>query len=266
MLSFENQAAASPIDIEAERNMHTLRAYEMSTSEYGINTSVDLSSVGWSWLDTAMHLRARSPDISHLPILEIGSATGRDAAYIEDRYGASVMRTDATTTFVDRLRSQGHEAHVLNALTDDLGGPYSMIFANGVVSHFSEKQAMDFISRAVDSLVRGGVLAFSVKTTMGWDDQEGWDVMAPPSTLDTLTRKIQPPRYNYIRSPLKAYSMIRRAMLHDKPPSRAGLCQAVPYISDRSHWSGIIARRLLRNEAYSDDRSNEQLVRDILCI
>lgn len=250
MLSLENQPAAALIDIEAEHNARTLRAYETSASDYETNTSVDLptktSSVTWDWIGMAMHLRAQSPDIAHLPILEIGSATGRDATHIEQRYGVSVMRTDATSAFVDRLRSQGYEAHLLNALTDDLGGPYSMIFANGVVSHFSERQAMDFIHRAVNSLVQGGILAFSIKVTMDRDEREGWDVVAPPPAADTLTRKMQPSRYNYIRSSTKVRSMIRRAMLHDKPPSRATLCQAVPYTSERSHWSGIIAKRLLR--------------------
>ncbi len=69
-------------------------------------------------------------------MLEIGSATGRDAAVLEAR-GLKVRRTDATPAFVDRLRADGVAADVLNVITDELGGPWDAIYAGAVFLHLN---------------------------------------------------------------------------------------------------------------------------------
>jgi len=48
-------------------------------------------------------------------VLEIGSATGHDAALLEAR-GLRVHRTDAARAFVEQLRSRGLEAEILNVI------------------------------------------------------------------------------------------------------------------------------------------------------
>lgn len=137
-------------------------------------------------------------------VLEIGSANGRDALFLEQQ-GRRVRRTDATRAFVEMLRAQGHEASVLNVLTDDLvdvaDGPYAAVLADAVFLHFTPDQLRTALGRVAAALAAGGVLAFTVKqgTGSGWSEhklglpryfhywqpgpirtlleQEGWDVL-----------------------------------------------------------------------------------------
>lgn len=72
-------------------------------------------------------------------ILELGSGTGRDAIELERR-GHRVRRTDAPSSFVEMIRADGYQVDQLNALTDDLGGPYDLVFADAVFLHFTPEQ------------------------------------------------------------------------------------------------------------------------------
>ncbi|MBO0881798.1 MAG: class I SAM-dependent methyltransferase, partial [Mycobacterium sp.] len=89
-------------------------------------------------------------------VLEIGTGTGRDADLLERR-GASVVRTDAATSFVRRLRAGDHQADVVNVLTDDLGGPYDGVFANAVLLHLRRAELPGVLARLHDAVRPGGV-------------------------------------------------------------------------------------------------------------
>lgn len=80
-------------------------------------------------------------------VLELGSGTGRDAVELERR-GHRVRRTDAARSFVDMIRADGYEADQLNALTDDFGGPYDLIFADAVFMHFTPDQLAAVLRKA----------------------------------------------------------------------------------------------------------------------
>jgi len=95
-------------------------------------------------------------------VLEFGSATGRDAAALEE-HGVCVHRTDATTAFVSRLRAQGFSAEVLNVLTDELGGPWRAMYAGAVFLHFDEAEFSHVLARTAAATVPGGLLAFTLK-------------------------------------------------------------------------------------------------------
>lgn len=109
------------------------------------------------WIDTVLTLL-----VAPHRILEIGSANGRDADYIESR-GYTVERTDAVTGFVELLQLHGHQARRLNALTDDFGGPYELIFADAVFVHFTSFELMRILASVRRSLSPNGLLAFSLK-------------------------------------------------------------------------------------------------------
>jgi SAM-dependent methyltransferase len=98
---------------------------------------------------------------AHLPdggdVLELGSGTGRDAVELERR-GHRVRRTDAAGSFVDMIRADGHEVDRLNALTDDFGGPYDLVFADAVFLHFTPEQLATVLRKAH---VAAGLLAFT---------------------------------------------------------------------------------------------------------
>jgi SAM-dependent methyltransferase len=102
-------------------------------------------------------------------VLELGSGTGWDAAYLEGR-GVRVERTDVTPAFLDMLRADGHEARLLDARTDDLGGPHDGILADAVLLHLSREQFADVLARARRAIGPTGALAITLKE----GDGEGW--------------------------------------------------------------------------------------------
>jgi trans-aconitate methyltransferase len=148
--------------------------------------------------ETAAYLRDRAPapsdDLVRLydavataapggSVLEIGSGPGTCADELERR-GLRVRRTDATVAFVERLRTLGHEADVLDALTDDLGGPYDILYANAVLLHFGRSDLAELLQRATKAVQW---LACTVKE----GDGEAW-----------TTRKLSTPRwFVYWREP-----------------------------------------------------------------
>jgi hypothetical protein len=80
-------------------------------------------------------------------VLELGSGTGRDAVELERR-GFRVRRTDAAGSFVEMIRADGFEVDRLNALTDDFGGPYDLMFADAVFLHFDRAQLRTVLKKA----------------------------------------------------------------------------------------------------------------------
>ena len=102
-------------------------------------------------------------------ILEIGSATGQDAALLQAR-GLRVHRTDAAGAFVKQPRLQGFEAEILNVITDELCGPWDGIYANAVFLHLDAGEIAGMLVRTAGAVVAGGVLGFTVKE----GDGAGW--------------------------------------------------------------------------------------------
>jgi cyclopropane fatty-acyl-phospholipid synthase-like methyltransferase len=98
-----------------------------------------------------------------------------------------VRRTDGTPAFVDMMRSEGFEAHVLDLRSDDLGGPFEAIPAVAVLLHLDRAQFETFLYRAHAALTHRGLLAFTVKE----GDGSAW-----------TTEKLDLPRFfTYWREP-----------------------------------------------------------------
>ncbi len=146
--------------MDEDVNKVTLEAYENGLEQYN---STDMSVAGGmkTWIDASLAIL--SPDAR---ILEIGSAHGRDGFYMESK-GFTVTITDAAHSFVKYLRTQRHEASMLNVVTDDLGGPYDMVFANAVLLHFTVEKTIHVLGKIKDSLKPGGIFSFSVKVGKG---------------------------------------------------------------------------------------------------
>ncbi|MEU4395542.1 class I SAM-dependent methyltransferase [Kribbella sp. NPDC023855] len=96
-------------------------------------------------------------------VLELGSGTGQDAAELERR-GHRVRRTDAASAFVEMMRKDGYPADRLNALTDDFGGPYDLVFADAVFLHFTPDQLATVLLKAHES---ARLLAFTTSEGEG---------------------------------------------------------------------------------------------------
>lgn len=157
-------------------NDKTLKSYEDHVQDYVAGTPQAVEGEFKAWIDRVLKLVPK-----HGTILELGSAFGRDAAYIKSK-GYKVIATDAVQGFVDLLQKSGHEARMLNALTDDFGHDYDMIFANAVLLHFTPDQVKEILQKAHRSLKPTGILAFSVKRGNG----QSWS-----------EAKLNAPRYFY---------------------------------------------------------------------
>ncbi|HSW77587.1 MAG TPA: methyltransferase domain-containing protein [Candidatus Chromulinivoraceae bacterium] len=143
-------------------NQETIQAYESHVQDY-INGTVQDMGDGTvkDWIDeflTDLPKTAR--------ILEFGSAFGRDAAYLQ-KQGYTVECTDATQAFVDLLNQKGFSARHLNAITDDLGGPYDLVFANAVLVHFTREETKQVLHKVLAALGEHGTFAFTVKQGEG---------------------------------------------------------------------------------------------------
>ncbi|MHA3704426.1 methyltransferase domain-containing protein [Jatrophihabitans sp. YIM 134969] len=152
-----------------EANRRTLAVYEAHADRY-LTARTDPPAPLVELYD---RLAALAPGGT---VLELGSGPG-DCALALERRGLRVRRTDATVAFVDRLRAGGQTADVLNALTDDLGGPYDVLFANAVLLHFAPDDLAALLQRAT---LAASWLAFTVKE----GDGDVWS-----------TRKLDAPRW-----------------------------------------------------------------------
>ena len=150
------------------QNQQTLQSYEARSNEYISGTPHVISEAVSGWLDRALTgIRLDGK------VLEIGAAFSREADYVESR-GYSVQRTDATHAFVRLLNEQGHAAYFLNAITDDLGGPWNLIYANCVFLHFNKEELEQVLIKTLAALKPQAVLAFSMKRGEGseWSNEK----------------------------------------------------------------------------------------------
>ncbi len=152
----------------SETNQPTIAAYDAHVQGYIANTPHEISRTAMAWLDDS--LNGLDADAR---ILEIGSGFGHDAAYIEQQ-GFRVQRTDVTPGFVRLLREQGHDARELNVLTDDIEGPYDLVFADAVLHHLTQPEAETATRNVLGALSVGGRFAASLRIghAKGWSDEK----------------------------------------------------------------------------------------------
>ncbi len=148
-------------DTDETSNARTIDSYGRRTQEYIDGTPHEVSGTVKEWLD-----RAVAGVLRDARILELGSAFGRDAAYLAS-LGYRVECTDATPAFVDVLRATGLGARVLNAITDELPRNVDVVLANAVLLHYTRDEAADVIGKVYGSLKPGGTFAFTLKLGEG---------------------------------------------------------------------------------------------------
>jgi SAM-dependent methyltransferase len=160
--------------MSSESNRLTLDTYEAHVQEYVDGTTHEMSDAVKDWVDESLRRIRKNGSI-----LELGSAFGRDADYIESK-GFHIDRTDATKAFVELLRGKNQRAEVLDAIHDDFFGKHDAVFANAVLLHFTLEEAQKVISKVYDHLSDDGVFIFSLKQ----GDGESWS-----------SEKVGAPRY-----------------------------------------------------------------------
>lgn len=195
-------------------NDKTLQSYQDHIQGYvKVNKSVPDGEYR-AWIDQAM---GRIPKKGK--ILELGSAYGRDAAYIQS-LGYHIEATDAVPGFVELLRKKGFDARKLNALTDEFGSEYDMVFANAVFLHFTPEQFAIVLQKIKNCLKSGGILAFSVKKGSG----AIWSI----EYLDA-------PRYFYFWEQPELQNILEANEL--------AIIKMIERIGSKAEWIHVIAKR-----------------------
>jgi hypothetical protein len=145
-------------------NQTTLSSYEKRTFEY-VKSVQPYHNELQRWIDFSLSVLPKKPG----RILEIGSATPRDAKYMRS-LGHQVDCSDAIEGFLEFLQKNGEKPLKLNILADPIPSDYNMIFANAVFPHMTETEMKYIIKKVYNSLSSKAIFAFSLKQ----GDGEGW--------------------------------------------------------------------------------------------
>ena len=151
-------------------NDQTLEVYQRHFDRYVEGTVQETGPDHCQGKWIADVLERISPDAK---ILEIGSAFGRDARFMES-LGYHPELSDAFDAAVEYLNENGFEARKLNVLQDNIGSTYDLIIASAVFLHFTEEDFRYVLQKLRKNINPGGVLAFSVKNGDGeeWSDHK----------------------------------------------------------------------------------------------
>jgi len=197
------------------QNDITIESYEQNVQDYIEHTESVPSDSLKDWYQGMLESVAKDAHI-----LEIGSASGRDARYIES-LGYRVQCTDATQGFVDVMRRQGIDAIRLNVLTDAIPPNLDVVIANAVFVHFNREDTENAARNIYDALSPGGTFYLSVIKGAG------------EVTTDASDRKMSSPRYFYYWSEDDMRTVLEEAGFHS--------IEIVPAKLDR--WLMITAKR-----------------------
>lgn len=143
-------------------NARTVESYELIAEDYGRETAGDRVLAGG--------LTQLAEAVPAGDVLEIGSGPGWDADVLEEA-GLTVRRTDVTQGFVDFQRDRGKPAELLDAIADDLGGPYDAVVALHVLQHMNADDLDAVLAKVAGALRPDGRFLVSIPLGEG----EGWE-------------------------------------------------------------------------------------------
>lgn len=105
-----DRGTGGPADVD-DPNEATLAAYRCAAQRY-LDASARPAPALLAYLDKFADM------VGTGPVLELGSGPGWDADHLEAR-GVRVIRSDATSRFVQLLRAAGHEALTIDLRSND---------------------------------------------------------------------------------------------------------------------------------------------------
>jgi len=144
-------------------NARTVESYEEIADDYARETA------GGGVLSFALTRLAEAIPAAH--VLEIGSGPGWDADALEEA-GLTVRRTDITQAFIHLQRARGKEVDHLDAINDDLGGPYDAVVTLHVLQHVEPDDLPAVLAKVAGALRPGGRFLVSIPLGEG----AGWEV------------------------------------------------------------------------------------------
>jgi len=148
----------------------------MNTEAYIAGAKKEVEGVHKVWIDD---LLSRLPDGA--VVFEIGSATSRDAGYMEGtKPSISVIRSDKEKGFVEYIEGQGKKAILFDVLQDEFNPDkkYDACFAHQVIIHFTLEEVGNIFKKVRGALKEDGYFAFSFSQgdnaiLAEWNSKEG---------------------------------------------------------------------------------------------
>lgn len=145
-------------------NELTIKTYKEGFQKYEDRTPTEASGEFKEWMDNFA---------SHLPengsILELGSATGRDARYFASK-GYKVTCTDIIPEALNKLSEEGFETSEFdfrNEPKEEWINKFDGFFANAVLLHAPQDVFEKAVANISKVLKKNGVAGFSLKTGEG---------------------------------------------------------------------------------------------------
>lgn len=147
-----------------ELNDETIATYRENFDKYAERTPSTVKDEFALWLDMFIHTLPKNPKI-----LELGSATGRDAMYLQER-GAHIHCTDVIPEALEKLSQKGFETSQYDfrdAPAQSWLDTYDGVLANAVLLHANPDQLEQAFTNIHAILKSDGLLAFSLKEGSG---------------------------------------------------------------------------------------------------
>ncbi|HSU37257.1 MAG TPA: class I SAM-dependent methyltransferase [Propionibacteriaceae bacterium] len=144
-------------------NARTVESYEAIADDYARETT------GTRVLSSGLTRLVEVVPAGH--VLEIGSGPGWDADALEEA-GLRVRRTDITQAFIDVQQARGKQVDRLDAIKDDLDGPYGGVVALHVLQHVEPSDLPAVLAKVAGALRPGGRFLVSVPLGEG----AGWEI------------------------------------------------------------------------------------------
>lgn len=145
----------------SSQNDTTVQSYSQNAREYIDSATAEVSEDLKSWYQEVLRGVATSARI-----VEIGSATGRDALYIQS-LGFRVECTDAAAELVDFLKNRSLNASLLDVVKDDIPRGSDVVIANAVLVHFTKEDSEKVLRKIFVALRPGGKFAFTFLQGVG---------------------------------------------------------------------------------------------------
>ncbi|MEO6604737.1 MAG: class I SAM-dependent methyltransferase [Aeromicrobium sp.] len=150
--------------MEPTNNERTVESYELIAEDYASKTE------DGHVLTAGLTQLANAVPGGH--VLEIGSGPGWDADTLEAA-GLTVRRTDITQAFINLQRARGKTVDRLDAISDELGGPYDAVVSLHVLQHVEPDNFTLVLSKIATSLRPGGRFLVSIPVGEGITWEEG---------------------------------------------------------------------------------------------
>ena len=143
------------------KNKDTLQVYEQNIEKYYELTPTEMGNeFGEFWNDQLKDVPKSAS------ILEIGTATGRTAEYIES-LGYMVERSDVVDAFIQEHKRQGREIKKIDILQMNTQKKYDLIIAEAVVLHLNDQEFQQALVQVHSSLSEKGIFLFTCKDGEG---------------------------------------------------------------------------------------------------